>query len=181
MVDPHPWKPDPSDTRTPIAPPDTVSMNLPRRLSQVLEHLSVQNHDDVGRARPLTTIGGCRICLGFLEQPFEHIGRQAEEAAALHLMHRRGAGRIQTALVVPHEPGIHTQDMFIGRVIKRVVRQLHGGVKEGIGFLFDHAAILGRVRVERHSEFPRVVAMSASSLFFGPTGYTNGFKHECAA
>ena len=162
MVDPNPWKPDPSDSRTPIAPPDTISGDPSGRAGQVGLRLAMENRDHFSRPGTLATIHGSRIFFGFLDESIRHVLRQTKKRALVHLMHRRSAGRIKTAPVVPHEPGIHAQDMFIGRVIKRVVRQLHGGVKEGIGFLFGHCRSVARRKKHFHSYFP----VGAKSIFF---------------
>ena len=154
MHDPHPWKPDPRDTRIPVAPPDTCSSLCSVVAAQEFPHLGVVQRNNVSRLNGLSVVVRPGLVLGLLHQSFFVGLSQTERLFAEHLVHRRRAGRIQATLAIPEQPRVDAQHMLIGRVLKRIVRQLHGCVKKGIGIGFGHGRSVARWMDRFHSYFP---------------------------
>lgn len=66
MADPHPWRPDPADTRIPIGAPDTSVQRAAR--PEPRAHLLVEAVDHLGRCARLSIVGLARLVLGLIHQ-----------------------------------------------------------------------------------------------------------------
>lgn len=151
MNNPHPWRPDPSDRRIPIGAPDTISRNPPGSIRQVRQDLAVENRDDICRPGALAAILRTCIFLRFLDEPVNHVLRQTEKGLPVHSVHRFGADGTQTALIVPDQTLIDTQDMFVCGVQEGFVGKVDSALKELIGFFIVHGTILKGIWLLRHS------------------------------
>ena len=107
------------------------------------------NH--VGGLGALSTVLGSRIFLRFLNEPVDHILRQAEKGLPVHSVHRFDADGTQSALIVPDQTLIDTQDMFVCGVLEGFVGKINGALKELIGFFIVHGTILKGIWLLRHS------------------------------
>ena len=176
MNDPHPWRPDPSDQRIPIAPPDTISVNPSGRAGQVGLRLAMENRNHMCRSGALAAILGARLFFRFHNESIHHVLRQVKKSGLVHLMHRPCADGIQATLAIPNQAFEDGLDVFIARMLKRIVRNVDRSFKKLIGLFFIHRAIVSGSLGLGHSYFPCGIAMSSSSLFLPKPVFTYASK-----